>query len=141
MLCDIYGLDKLKAMMLTGVRADESVARSEYDDLSIGKKLSGQYSFHPILDWSSSEVYLYIYNNGLVLNEAYAGACSRMFLSMVWSSGLIDPLCESFWENQRESSERHLTQSAQLTPIQTSRSIILPKTNWLQLNCLAMKSV
>ncbi|MBR4458460.1 MAG: phosphoadenosine phosphosulfate reductase family protein [Clostridia bacterium] len=78
LLCDIYGLKKLKAMMLTGVRADESVARSEYDDLSIGKKLSGQYSFHPILDWSSSEVFLYIYRNNLLLNEAYKMGFNRV---------------------------------------------------------------
>ncbi len=70
-LCEIFEFKKLKAMMLTGVRGDESAARSEYDDLSIGKKLSGQYSFHPILDWSSTEVYLYIYQNGLLLNDAY----------------------------------------------------------------------
>lgn len=70
-LCNIFELKKIKAMMLTGVRGDESAARSEYDDLSVGKKLSGQYSFHPILDWSSGEVYLYIYQNNLLLNEAY----------------------------------------------------------------------
>ncbi|MDO4515017.1 MAG: phosphoadenosine phosphosulfate reductase family protein, partial [Lachnospiraceae bacterium] len=38
-LCEIYDLDKLRAMMITGVRGDESPARSDYDELSFGKKL------------------------------------------------------------------------------------------------------
>ena len=62
---------KIKTMMITGVRADESLTRADYDELSLGKKIAGQYSFHPILEWSSLEVYLYIYMNGLLLNKAY----------------------------------------------------------------------
>lgn len=68
---EIYNGKKLRVMMLTGVRSDESAARSEYDALSVGKKLSGQYSFHPILDWCSLEVYLYMYRRNLPFNEAY----------------------------------------------------------------------
>ena len=77
-LCEIYGLEKLQAMMITGVRGDESVARADYDELSLGKKLAGQYSFHPILNWSSAEVYLYIYGRSLVMNEAYKYGFSRV---------------------------------------------------------------
>jgi len=71
-------LDAKKIMMLTGVRAHESVARSDYDEFSIGKKVSGQYSFHPILDWNSSEVYLYLYKNRLELNKAYKAGFNRV---------------------------------------------------------------
>lgn len=77
-LCDIYGLNKLHAMMITGVRGDESAARSDYDELSLGKKLAGQYSFHPILDWSSAEVFLYIFMRDLFMNEAYKYGFSRV---------------------------------------------------------------
>ncbi|MDE7310243.1 MAG: phosphoadenosine phosphosulfate reductase family protein [Eubacterium sp.] len=77
-LCEIYGLEKLKAMMMTGVRRDESAARSDYDTLSIGKKLSGQYSFHPILEWSSAEVFLYTYQYNLMLNKAYMYGFNRV---------------------------------------------------------------
>ena len=54
-----------------GVRASESIARSEYDYISIGEKHKGQYSCNPILDWNSAELYLYIYSQHLYLNEAY----------------------------------------------------------------------
>lgn len=45
-LCEIHGMNRIHAMMITGVRGDESVARSDYDELSMGKKLPGQYSYH-----------------------------------------------------------------------------------------------
>lgn len=77
-LCDIYNLEQLHSMMITGVRADESASRAEYNELSFGKKLAGQYSFHPILDWSSSEVFLYIYGRQLKLNEAYKFGFNRV---------------------------------------------------------------
>ncbi|GHV54662.1 hypothetical protein FACS1894206_07930 [Deltaproteobacteria bacterium] len=73
--------NELKAkrmVMLTGVRGDESLQRSDYEDFSIGKKVSGQYSFHPILDWNSPEVYLHIFKNGLVFNNAYKLGFNRV---------------------------------------------------------------
>lgn len=67
-----------RIVMLTGVRAEESLQRSEYEEFSVGKKVSGQYSFHPILDWNTPEIYLHIYNNELVFNEAYKSGFNRV---------------------------------------------------------------
>lgn len=58
-------------MAFVGVRADESVARSKYTYISFGEKHKGQYTCNAILDWSSAEVFLYIYANNLILNETY----------------------------------------------------------------------
>ena len=55
-------------MAFTGVRGDESLSRSEYDAISYGGKHSGQYSCHPILEWNTAELFLYIYENGLTFN-------------------------------------------------------------------------
>lgn len=68
----------IRTMMITGVRGDESVSRAEYEELSMGKKMAGQFSFHPILEWSSAEVYLYIYAQSLVMNEAYKLGFNRV---------------------------------------------------------------
>ena len=65
-------------MMLTGVRAGESLQRLDYEEFSVGKKVAGQYSFHPILDWNSPEIYLHIYNNGLIFNHAYKFGFNRV---------------------------------------------------------------
>lgn len=77
-LCEVYGLQPMRSIMITGVRGDESFSRSEYDEFSEGKKLAGQYSFHPIIDWSSAEVYLYIYRYQLRLNEGYKMGFGRV---------------------------------------------------------------
>ena len=58
-LNELFDKKFVRTMMITGVRGDESASRSEYDELSRGKKIAGQYSFHPILEWSSAEIYLY----------------------------------------------------------------------------------
>ena len=77
-LCEIYNKTHIKSMMITGVRSDESFSRSQYEELSFGKKLAGQYSFHPILDWSAAEIYLYIFANNLLLNDAYKLGFNRI---------------------------------------------------------------
>lgn len=58
-------------MAFVGVRADESLARSKYEYVTFGGKHKGQYSCNAIIDWNSAEVFLYIYMERLILNDAY----------------------------------------------------------------------
>jgi phosphoadenosine phosphosulfate reductase len=71
-------LNAQKVIMITGVRSEESSKRASYEEFSLGKKVANQYSFHPILDWSSTEIFLYTYYNNLLLNEAYKSGLSRV---------------------------------------------------------------
>lgn len=66
-----------RGMAFTGIRGDESASRSEYEDVSLGEKIRGQYSCHPILEWNSAELFLYIYDRDLLLNDAYKKGNSR----------------------------------------------------------------
>ncbi|MGN0683554.1 MAG: phosphoadenosine phosphosulfate reductase family protein [Oscillospiraceae bacterium] len=66
-----------RGMAMMGVRADESVTRSRYDELNFGTKHQGQYDFYPILKWNSAELYMYIYQKKLLLNETYKRGNSR----------------------------------------------------------------
>ncbi len=66
-----------RGMAFTGVRADESVTRSKYEEISFGDKHKNQFSFHTILGWSSAEVFLHIYSNNLLLNDTYKKGNSR----------------------------------------------------------------
>ncbi len=68
---DYVGLD------FVGIRAQESVARSNYEMEGYGKKQKGQYSHNSILDWSSAEIWLYIYTHKLPINETYKKGNSR----------------------------------------------------------------
>ena len=69
-LRDALGKPDFTGMAFIGVRASESLSRSEYDYVSLGEKHKGQYSCNPILEWNSAELYAYIYLRLLYLNEA-----------------------------------------------------------------------
>lgn len=66
-----------RGMAFTGIRGDESASRSEYEDVSHGEKVRGQDSCHPILEWNSAELFLYIFDRNLILNDAYKKGNSR----------------------------------------------------------------
>jgi len=66
-----------RGMAMMGVRADESVTRSKYDELNFGTKHKGQYDYYPILNWNSAELFLYMYQERLFLNETYKSGNSR----------------------------------------------------------------
>ena len=64
-------------MAFTGIRGDESASRNEYDGISFGEKHNGQYSCHPILEWNTAELFLYIYKQDLIFNETYKKGNTR----------------------------------------------------------------
>lgn len=74
---EITGKDNYIGMDFVGVRAHESIARSKYDYENFGKKQKGQYSYNPILEWTSAEIWMYIFSNHLYINEAYKKGNSR----------------------------------------------------------------
>ena len=71
LLRDLVKNPGFTGMAFTGIRAEESASRGEYDDISEGKKHKGQYSFHVIFDWNSAELYMHIYRFNLPLGESY----------------------------------------------------------------------
>ncbi len=74
----ITGKDDYTGLAFVGVRAQESATRSEYDYFSDGQKIKGQYSHNSILEWTSAEVWLYVYANNVTLNEAYKKGSARV---------------------------------------------------------------
>lgn len=76
-LREITGKNDYVGMDYVGVRKHESVARSEYEYENFGKKQKGQFSFNAILDWTSAEVWLYLYRYNLPINGAYKKGNSR----------------------------------------------------------------
>lgn len=69
---------RFRGMAFTGIRAAESSSRSMYDEVSYGEKINGQYSCHPLLEWSSVEIFIYIYQNKLLFNDAYKKGNGRV---------------------------------------------------------------
>lgn len=72
------GTRSIKTLAFVGVRGEESQRRSEYDDIGDGLKSQSQVNAMPILAWSAHELWLYIFEHDLVLNEAYRKGLPRV---------------------------------------------------------------
>ena len=77
-LREITGKDDYTGLAFVGVRAQESPTRAKYEYENYGKKQKGQYSHNSILEWTSAEIWLYIYANDVTLNEAYKKGSARV---------------------------------------------------------------
>ena len=77
-LKEITRKDNYTGLAFVGIRAHESVARAEYDYFNEGKKIKGQFSHNSILEWTSAEIWLYIYTNDITINEAYKKGSARV---------------------------------------------------------------
>lgn len=76
-LRQITGKADFTGVALCGVRHAESARRSTYKPVTPSAKHKGQIAAYPIIDWSSAEVYLYIYAYHLPMNDAYKKAQRR----------------------------------------------------------------
>ncbi|HBQ28531.1 MAG TPA: hypothetical protein DD719_03845 [Desulfotomaculum sp.] len=77
-LKEITGKDKLKALVFDGIRAEESNARAKYAVVSEGQKHSTQSNCHPIFEWNTTELFIYMFDNSLFLNDAYRYGVGRV---------------------------------------------------------------
>ncbi len=78
LLKEKLGRPTIMAMAFVGVRSDESYSRSFYEDATDGAKNASQLNRMPILDWGAHELWLYIFANDLVLNDAYRKGLTRV---------------------------------------------------------------
>ncbi|MDR1485007.1 MAG: phosphoadenosine phosphosulfate reductase family protein, partial [Planctomycetaceae bacterium] len=91
-----------KFLCFVGVRGDESPRRSEYEDIGEGKKNSNQVQAMPILEWSAHELWFYIFQKNLIINEAYRKGNARvgcLFCPLSSGSGRPLVLAEYLYHN------------------------------------------
>lgn len=86
--------DTVRAIVYDGVRAEESLRRSKYDEVADGVKNTQQINCHAILSWSSTEVFLYLLHNDILINDAYRKGiyrvgCMLCPMSAKWQDALI----------------------------------------------------
>lgn len=72
------GVTSLKAAAFLGVRSEESLSRSAYEDIGEGVKTSSQANLMPILEWGAHELWLYLIEKDLMVNRAYRYGLSRV---------------------------------------------------------------
>lgn len=122
---EITGKDNYIGMDFVGVRSHESLARSKYEYENFGKKQKGQYSFNPILEWTSAEIWLYIYCNDLYINNAYRRGNSRagcLFCPM--SGGASDYFRHCSYEQEIDKYIAFIKQSYNSTDKKQTESYI-----------------
>ncbi len=74
---EIIGRNSFKTLVFVGVRAEESETRSTYEMLSDSKKHIMQTSCCPILEWNTSELFLYLLENKILFNNSYRKGLTR----------------------------------------------------------------
>ena len=89
----IAGKNRMTAVY-DGVRGEESLRRSKYEEVGEGVKNIQQVNLHAILKWSSSEVFVYLLANNILLNDAYRlgmyrVGCKICPMSAKWQDALI----------------------------------------------------
>ena len=85
---------KSKVVVFDGVRGEESLRRSKYEEVGEGVKNSLQINCHAILKWSSPEVFIYLLKNQILFNDAYRKGiyrvgCKVCPMSAKWQDALI----------------------------------------------------
>lgn len=74
----IEGTNKqAKVLTFDGVRAEESQKRGQYPRSGRGKHTT-IYNAHPILEWNTAEIFLYLFGHNLPLNQAYRNGKARV---------------------------------------------------------------
>jgi len=89
-----------KVLTFDGVRAEESQRRAAYQRTGKGKH-TNIYNAHPILNWNSSEIYLYLFKYELQINTAYRCGKARVgCLICPFSSAWDDMISNRCYANE-----------------------------------------
>ncbi|HJC24804.1 MAG TPA: phosphoadenosine phosphosulfate reductase family protein [Candidatus Eisenbergiella merdavium] len=82
MLKKMVNKSSVRVMAFVGVRGEESISRSSYQDANEGVKNASQLNKMPILEWGAHELWLYIFQNRLYINRAYRYGLPRVGCAM-----------------------------------------------------------
>lgn len=91
LLREITGNYNIKVVVYDGVRAEESAARADRDEISVGAKNMNQINCSPILKWSTSELFIYLLHNGILFNDAYRRGLFRV-------GCIVCPMSSNWWD-------------------------------------------
>ena len=107
-----------KSLAFEGVRTEESVKRSNYPRIGVGVKHETVINARPILHWNTVEIFLYLFEWNLPINEAYRLGKPRVgCLICPFSSPWDDMIVNTKFKNNLEpflsrlvawSKQRHI---------------------------------
>jgi len=121
----------VQTLVFDGVRAEESDSRAQYEDVSIGTKNLNQINCSPILEWGTSEIFLYLLKYNILLNHGYREGFFRMGCK-------VCPLSSEWWEsisNNKYNKEissllKNIENYAKLSKPAKERKVFIEKGGW-----------
>lgn len=90
-LREITGKNDLRALAFDGIRAEESDARATYTIITEGDKHKTQTNCHPIINWNTAELFIYMFEGNLFMNDAYRYGVIRVGCALC-------PTASGWWE-------------------------------------------
>ncbi len=103
-------------LVFEGVRGEESNTREKYARLGKGVKHNNVINARPIFNWSSTEVFLYLFQRNLPINDGYRNGLNRVGCSICpysseWSENIINKKYPQSIDNQLHFIKSQLSQS------------------------------
>ncbi len=114
----VDGNRQAKALAFEGVRSEESALRSNYERIGKGVKHDSVINARPILNWNTTEVFIYLFAHNLHINQAYRLGKPRVgCLICPFSSPWDDMIVNTMYKKELEpflsrlveySKQRHI---------------------------------
>jgi phosphoadenosine phosphosulfate reductase len=87
-----------------GVRRSESHRRSKYNKVSLNHKVGREILASPILEWSETQLWIYILSHGLTINNSYAKGFRRVgCLYCPFNSNWSELLIEHYYPDKHSA--------------------------------------
>ena len=119
-----------KVLTFDGVRAEESNRRSSYNRIGKGVKHSTVINASPILDWNTTEIFLYLFKYNLPINIAYRQGKSRVgCIICPYSSTWDDMIANSIYKEELKPFLTRIELSSKDIGVQDLKNYIKNR-NW-----------
>ncbi len=127
----IEGTNKqAKVLTFDGVRSEESVRRSNYNRIGKGVKHDTVINASPILNWSSVEIFLYLWRQKLPINKAYRNGMTRVgCLICPFSSGWNDMVSNRKYKEKLEPFLSRIEENTKKAGIK-DHDVYIKDGNW-----------
>lgn len=120
----VEGNKQAKVLTFDGVRAEESTRRSGYNRIGKGKHIF-TYNAHPILQWNTVEIFLYMMMHDLPNNPAYRLGFSRVGCVICpFGSDWSDYLVTKLYPDSRKAFLNRLQSWVEASGIKDSSTFI-----------------
>lgn len=97
-----------RVLTIDGVRAEESIKRANYERIGKGKHTNIT-NAHPILNWSTVEIFLYLFRHSLPINESYRMGKARVgCIVCPFSTAWDDMIVKAQYPNELKPFEDRL---------------------------------